>query len=172
MSRHTLLAYYSMGGNTRRVANELGEAVDADVEEIDEPRPRHGATGVLRALLDATLRRKAAIRPVRHDPADYDLLIMGGPVWGGRLAAPVRTYAERYGRRAPNVAFFCTEGGHGAETAYADLEALCQHSPETTLTVDAAHLPAPAHRAEMERFVRTTAGRREPETPTATGGTA
>jgi hypothetical protein len=50
------------------------------------------------------------------------------------------------------VAFFCTEGGRGAETAFADLEGLCRMRPAATLAVDAAHLPSIEHAASLGRF--------------------
>lgn len=153
MSANILVAYYSMSGHTRGIANEIRDVTGAELEEIGEPRPRHGFTGVMRALFDGVARRTAPILVASHDPADYDLLVLGGPVWAGRMAAPVRTYAKRYGASAPHVAFFCTEGGRGAESAFADLEKLCQHPPEATLVVDAAHLPAVEHHVALTRFV-------------------
>lgn len=152
MASRTLIAYYSMSGNTRTIANELRDAVDADIEEIDEPHPRKGVGGVLRAVFDSFTHRSPPIQPAQLDPSRYDVLLLGGPVWAGRMAAPVRSYAQRYGSAAPHVAFFCTEGGRGADTAFADLEKLCQHKPEATLVIDAEHLSAEAHRAEMSQF--------------------
>jgi flavodoxin len=148
-----LIAYYSMGGNTRRLAEEIRAATDADIDEISEPEPRRGFRGVMRALFDATLGRKPIILATEHDPADYDLLVIGGPIWARRLAAPVRTFAERYGPKAKQVAFFCTEGGKGAENGYSDLEQLSQHHAVATLTVDAGHLAPAAHRSDLGRFI-------------------
>lgn len=155
VENHTLIAYYSMTGHTRDIATELRRATGADIEEIAEPKPRHGFTGVVRALIDSIARRTPPIVTAHRDPANYDLLLIGGPVWAGRMAAPVRTYAERYGVKAPRVAFFCTEGGSGAEKAFADLEQLCQHRPEATLVIDAAHLPAVEHHAALGQFTQT-----------------
>lgn len=155
MTAKTLVAYYSMTGHTRRIANEVSDVTGAELEEIREPRPRHGFTGVVRALFDGVARRTPPILGAGHDPADYDLLVIGGPVWAGRMAAPVRTFAKRYGASAPHVAFFCTEGGRGAESAFADLEKLCLHPPEATLVVDAAHLPAIEHHVALSRFAST-----------------
>lgn len=152
MASNVLIAFYSMGGNTRRIAEEIRAATGADIEEIGEAHPRRGAVGLLRAMFDATLRRKPRILAIGHDPANYDLLLLGGPVWAGRMAAPVRTYAQQYGSRARRIAFFCTEGGRGAETAFTDLERLCRRRPESTLTVDASHLQPDAHRADLGRF--------------------
>lgn len=153
----TLIAYYSMGGHTRVIANELRDAIGADVEEIAEPRPRHGPVGVVRALFDAVSRREPPIQPARHEPGRYRLLLIGGPVWAGRMASPVRSYAKQYGSSAPHVAFFCTEGGRGADTAFADLKALCGREPEATLVVDAEHLLPSSHRADLSTFTQRVA---------------
>lgn len=152
MAAQTLIAYYSMSGHTRKLANEIRNATGAVLEEIGEPRPRHGFTGVVRALLDAVARRTPPILAASNNPADYDMLVIGGPVWAGRMAAPVRTYAQRYGSLAPHVAFFCTEGGRGADTAFADLEKLCKKPPDATLVVDAAHLPIVEHVVPLSSF--------------------
>jgi flavodoxin len=150
----TLIAYYSMSGNTRAIANELRDVIgaDADIEEIDEPHRRHGFGGVMRALFDSIARRAPPIVSPAHDPAKYDVVVLGGPVWAGRMASPVRSYARQYGSSAQHVAFFCTEGARGADTAFADLEELCHHSPEATLVIDADHLSGEAHHAELCRF--------------------
>lgn len=160
MAQRILIACYSMTGNTLRLAEEIRTAfgADADLERIAEPRPRHGLYGVLRALFDAVLRREAPISPVDHDPAGYALLILGGPVWAGRLASPVRTYARRHAAAAPRVAFFCTQGGGGADAAFGELGQLCGHAPCATLAVDARHLGAAAHRDALAQFTASARG--------------
>lgn len=152
MSGNTLVAYYSMSGNTRRIANEIRQATGADIEEITEVKPRKGVTGAIRALFDAVAGRTPPILVASRDPSDYDLLVIGGPVWAGKVAAPVRTYAKRYAARVPHVAFFCTEGGRGAETAFADLQKLCGRVPEATLVVDSEHLPEVEHHVALSMF--------------------
>ena len=153
MSEHPLIVFYSMGGNTRRLAEELHAAMGGDLEEIAEIHPRHrGGVGVLRALFDTLLRRRPGIVAPAHRPEDYDVLVLGGPIWAGRIAAPVRTYAERYGGGARGVAFFCTHGGSGSAAAFPDLARLCRHEARGTLAVDAHHLSPTAHRGELGRF--------------------
>jgi flavodoxin len=155
MSNRTLIAYYSMSGHTKALANELRDAVGADIEEIVEPHRRHGVTGVARALFDSLVHREPPIAPASKDPRQYDVLLLGAPVWGGRMAAPARSYARRYGATAQRVAFFCTEGGRGADSAFADLESLCGKRADATLVVDAAHLPPAAHQRDLASFAST-----------------
>src|ERR1035438_9280213 len=50
---------------------------------------------------------------VDRDPTRYDLVIVGTPVWGWSLSAPVRSFLSNHARRLPKVAFFVTEGGGG-----------------------------------------------------------
>jgi len=152
MSR-ILVMFFSMGGHTRRIAEEIRDATDGDIEEIIELRPRYGMTGMLRALWDSFLRRKPGVLAPRHALFDYDVLALGGPIWARHLAAPVRTFAEGYASRAKRVAFFCTEGKSGAEIAFADLGRLCQQKPVAVLAVDAQHLAPAEHRSELGHFV-------------------
>jgi flavodoxin len=164
-----LLLYYSMGGHTRRIAEELRTSTGADIEEIVEPRPRAGLGGLLRALWDATLRRMPAVLPPRHDVTAYPLVILGGPIWASRLAAPVRSFAARHAGGARRIAFFCTEGGHGAEQAFADLARLCGRTPLATLVVDAKHLEPAAHRGDVGRFSANLAREQSAGGPAAAG---
>jgi flavodoxin len=147
-----LISYYSMTGNTRRLAEEIQRATGGKLQEIREPRPRRGLAGVMRALFDALSKRLPPIEPPTLDPADFDLLVLGGPVWARRMASPVRAFACRYGRHAQRIAMFCTEGGKGSDLALADLEALCGRERCASLTVDAQHLDA--HGDALADFVR------------------
>lgn len=152
MSR-ILIVFFSMGGSTRKLAEEIRAASDADIEEIVELHPRRGVRGMLRALWDASWRRKTRIHPLRRDPAAYELMILGGPIWAEHLAAPVRTFAEQHCQQAKQVAFFCTEGGRGADLAFDDLERLGRKRAIATLVVDAKHLAPADHSSDLARFV-------------------
>ena len=153
MAASILVAYYSMTGRTRAIAKEIGRATGADIEEIREPRMREGVPGLWRALLDALARRRTPILSPHRDPAHYDLVIIGGPIWAGRMGSPVRAFAKQYLGQARQVAFFCTAGGPKADEAFADLQRLCGHAPSATWPVDAKHLEAESHRAELAHFV-------------------
>lgn len=158
MSPRNLVAFFSMSGNTRALANEIRDLSFGHLEEIVEPRTRRGASGVLRAVFDTVLRRAPPIAPACRDPALYDLLILGGPVWMGRIAAPLRSYARKYGVRASQVAFFCTCGSGGASDAFRELATLCGRAPVAVLAVRANALAARSHEADLHAFVATTLG--------------
>jgi flavodoxin len=153
MTASHLIVYFSMTGRTRPIANEIRRVTGGDIEEIREPDRREGLPGIWRGLLDAMLRRCPPILVPNKNPAQYDVVIVGGPIWAGRMASPVRTYAKRYLRQAPEVAFFCTAGGRKADAAFEDLQRLCELQPRATWLVDARHLEPEAHRAELAHFI-------------------
>lgn len=171
MARRMLVAFYSLSGNTGKLAHEIARELGADIESIRDATPRRGAIGMLRSIIDASFRREPAIRPAEKKPMDYDLLVLGGPIWAGRLASPVRTYARRHAAGARRVAFFCTQGGRGADKALAELARLCHMSPSAMLVVDARHLARDDHAADLARFIAAlgVAQKPSPQAPVVPG---
>jgi len=118
----TLVAYYSRTGTTKKVAEALVEKLGAEIEEIKDTVDRSGAKGYLLAGRDAMQKRLTVIAPVKFNPADFELVIVGTPIWAWNLAAPVRTYLTEQKDNFPRVAFFCTMGGSGDDKAAAEAE--------------------------------------------------
>jgi len=103
----TLVVFYSQSGATRRVAQEVAKALNADVDEVIDKKSRKGVLGFLRAGYDAT-RGKTTEIEFEKDPYDYDLVIVGTPIWNGRVTPAIRTYLLRNREKIKNVAFFST----------------------------------------------------------------
>ncbi len=131
----TLVVSYSRNGTTRELARALGQALVADVEEIVDPTPRAGTIGYLVSGFESITKRAAPIRPRVKDPRDYDLVVVGTPVWAGIMSSPVRAYLEAVRGRLPRVAFFCTMGGRGDEHAFLEMEKLAGARPVAVLAL-------------------------------------
>ncbi|MGH8362646.1 MAG: flavodoxin family protein [Gammaproteobacteria bacterium] len=127
-----LLVYYSRTGYTAAIARELADWGGWDVEQIQDRHSRRGGWGFLRSILDVMLGRHSAILPTSKNPADYAVVVLGAPVWMGRLSAPIRTYIAQHRRHFGSLAFFCTYGGKGAE--HAALRPRRSRSPTPKLT--------------------------------------
>ncbi len=134
----TLVVYYSRTGTTRKVAQTIASALGADLEEIRETISRRGVFGYLRAAYEAARQRSAPIHTGSKNPHNYDLVVIGTPVWAGAVAPPVRTYIAAAKERLSSVAFFCTLGGHGAETTFKQMEALAGKAPLARCAVTAS----------------------------------
>jgi flavodoxin len=63
----------------------------------------------------AVMGEKPAIKELEKDPVNYDLIIIGTPVWAGRPAPPIKTFMEDLLPQDKDLAFFYTyEGGEGS----------------------------------------------------------
>ena len=124
-----LVVYYSLTGHTKRVAEALAKALGADLEELHDRTDRAGILGYLRCGVEVALGAMAAIDRPRHDPARYDLVVVGGPVWSASVSTPVRTFLWLERERLPSLAFFATLGGMGAQRAFGQMAAFTSALP-------------------------------------------
>ena len=131
----TLVVFYSRSGTTRRIAQALSGALKCDLEEITEPRPRTGFLGYLRSLLEARRKLPSIIAPKKHDVSSYDLVVIGTPVWAWSLSSPVRAYLTATASQLPEVAFFCTLGARGSESAFAQMAAIVGKKPRAVCAI-------------------------------------
>jgi hypothetical protein len=87
-----------------------------------------------------------------YDPSDYDIVVLGTPVWAGNMSSPLRSYVAAHKAQMKRVAFFCTQGGSGAEKVFRDLAQLCGQSPLATLAVNDRELNGRTYAQHLERF--------------------
>jgi flavodoxin len=157
MRPRILVVYYSRTGNTKRVARTIAAALDAEIEEIVDRTRRSGVLGYLRSAFQAALQRPAPIDPAVRDPAQYDLVIVGTPIWDMSVSSPVRSYLRRHRGSLRSAAFFCTCGGRGGERAFARMADVADARPVATLIVREAEVErsAPA----VDRFAAEIRGK-------------
>lgn len=150
-----LVVFYSRSETTAKFAVWLAAELGADHErlhEIDASR-RAGAFGFLRSIVDAMRKRPSRLQPTTHTLPDYDVVVIGTPVWAGRASAPVSTWLSRYGRELPpTVFFFCTMGASGSEKTFAQLQMLTRHAPIATCAISGRDLQAKVEFAKLARF--------------------
>lgn len=151
----TLIVYYSLTGNTQKIAEALALAFKADNERLQDRTVRSGVFGTLRTAYQALFSRPGEIRDVSADPGQYDLLILGGPVWVMKLAPPMRSYILKEKKRFNKVAFFCTEGSSGGSGVFKAMEILCAKHPLATLEVTEAEIKSAQYNEKIDSFVNT-----------------
>ncbi len=128
-----LVVCYSRTGTTRKVARMIAGELGCELEEIVDRVERGGVLGWVRAGRDAARRKGTRIEEPAHDPADYELVVVGTPVWAWTMSCAVRTYLRAVRDRLAAVAFFCTTGRTGIEGTFAQMQALCGREPVATL---------------------------------------
>lgn len=140
--KKTLIVFHSRTGHTRRVAQALAQRLDADLDEIRIVQPLDGIAGYAMCAIEAIAGLTPALRPMHRNPAAYELLVIGTPVWFWNLASPVRSWLEAHPPKR-RVAFFCTMGGSGAGRVFAAMAGLAGREPVATLALLEKDLAGP-----------------------------
>jgi hypothetical protein len=107
------IAAYSVSGHTRdaaeRLTRNLGET--ATYEEIRPSQPPRGFFGYLRMGWGTLSGASWPIETPQPHREGCALLVVGTPIWAGRLPPPVREYLLKAGRSYPTVTALITHGG-------------------------------------------------------------
>lgn len=148
-----LVVFFANTAHTRHVASEIARRCGGEREEIFDRRPHAGACEALRYTWDSLVRATPPIEPPTRDPADYDLVILGTPVWAWHVASPMRSYLLHNAKRIKRVAFFCTEGGWGDQRVFDELGRLCGRSPVATYLVTEPYLAQPTQQEPLQKFM-------------------
>lgn len=126
-----LIAYFSASGVTARAAKEIAGAVGADLYEIRPAEPYTAAdldwtdkgSRSTREMNDPASRPALAEPPV--DPAQYDTVFLGFPIWWYVEPRIVDTFLESCDLSDKTVIPFATSGGSGIAGAEDRLRSLC-----------------------------------------------
>ena len=116
-----LVAYFSATGVTARVANDLAEAIGADVFEI-QPVTRYTAADLdwrdPQSRSSVEMNEPSSRPPIacRLDAlGQYDEIYVGFPIWWYVAPRIIDTFLESYDFRGKTVIPFATSGGSGVE---------------------------------------------------------
>ena len=118
MSR-ILVAYFSASGVTKKFAEKIAQAAGADLYEIE---PKVAYTSADLNWMDKKSRSSVemadkAFRPKmvkkELDPAAYDKILLGFPIWWGVAPTIVNTFLETYDFAGKKIGVFATSGGSG-----------------------------------------------------------
>jgi len=148
-----LVVYYSRSGATRKVAEELARRLGADVEELRSRKSYSGILGYMTAGRAAMKGKPAELHPIQRDPAGYDLVVVGTPMWAYKMSTPVLAFLMENGKQLKEVAFFCTRGGSEVGEMFAEMAALSK-APVATLGLLTKEAKAGACTGELERFAK------------------
>lgn len=77
------------------------------------------------------MKRAPDIAPSQFDPANYDVVVVGSPVWAAHVATPVRSYLKRHAPSLVHVGMFCTMGSSGGDETLAEMTGMLHPDDET-----------------------------------------
>lgn len=151
----TLIVYFSWSGHTRTVANIIHELTGSDIVEIKVEEPYSSVydevTARARHELDNDIRPALVTRV--ENIAAYDTLIVGTPIWSGRLAPPVKSFLVSYDLSGKKIMPFCTHGGSGTAQSANNIREVCPDS-EILQPLAVSGSQATSSRSAVERWLR------------------
>lgn len=131
--RKALVAYFSWGGTTQRMAQQIQEITGADMFRIEPvvPYPTEyiPCTEVAREEKDSNARPAIKDRVQNWD--DYDVVFIGCPVWWWTTPMIIHTFCESYDFKGKTVIPFCTYAATYRDETLAEI---------VNSTPDASHL--------------------------------
>jgi flavodoxin len=166
-SGKVLVVYYSLSGNTARVALDLARRLGADIESLRDKN--HGAefAGFLRAAYDAWRRIPSSVENLGRDPGNYDLTIIGTPVWVGQMTPAVRSYLRQTHGRCDRVGFFVTSGNTDVTKVLRSFEAEAKQAAAASVGFNQGELRDPeAYERKLSDFAETVQRARAPDLTT------
>ena len=105
-----LCVYYSRTGKTRTTMEAVAKELEADLVEITDGVDRKGLGGFLRSGFDAVRKSTRYLEPFTtpRPVKDYDLVIVGTPVWAGRCSSVIRAFLKQHGKKLRRAAYIIT----------------------------------------------------------------
>ncbi|MGZ4857761.1 MAG: flavodoxin family protein [Methanobacteriaceae archaeon] len=149
-----LVVYYSSTGNTRKIAEELADALECDIEEIIDMDDLADASEVRHYESDDISQKPTIIKETVNDPANFELLVIGTPVWNMNMSAPIRTYITQNQARFNNVAFFATAMGPNFDITFKAMKELSGITPISTLGVRAREIVTLSYNSKIKQFIK------------------
>ncbi|KZX12384.1 flavodoxin family protein [Methanobrevibacter oralis] len=129
----TLVVYYSRSNVTRKIAEMIREKLDCDIEEITDAGKYGGKIGYMKGGFDATTGKTTKINEITKNPSDYDLVIVGTPIWASNMATPVYSYLIKYSDQINDIAPFCTCISGGYEKTLEKIKEITKKQPKSEM---------------------------------------
>ena len=123
-----LVAFFSASGTTKKVAEMIASAVDADIYEIMPKQPYSKAD---LNWMDKKSRSSVEMSDKKFRPEisdtdvsveQYDEIILGFPIWWYVAPTIMNTFLEKYDFTGKKIVLFATSGGSGFGNTVSELK--------------------------------------------------
>ncbi|MDD4202446.1 MAG: flavodoxin [Candidatus Omnitrophica bacterium] len=108
-----IVIFYSLDGNTRFIAENIAKTIDADLLEL-KLKKEINSKGFMKyfwAGKSVMTKANPELLPIDKNVQEYDLLVIGTPVWAFTYAPALNTFFEQNTIKNKKVALFCCHGG-------------------------------------------------------------
>ncbi|MCL5260616.1 MAG: hypothetical protein M1561_02885 [Gammaproteobacteria bacterium] len=149
----TLIVYYSLTGKAKTIAEVIAKNLTADIEAIQDQKDRRGIWSKIVAGFESMQKKSTTIAAAKFNPNDYDLVIIGTPVWVSGMTPAVRAWLTQYANSLKRVAFFATMGGSGDIKTFKEMEALANKKPIATVAFTDRNIVKNNYQQQLDSFL-------------------
>jgi flavodoxin len=130
MSENILIAYYSWGGSTRHLAEQIYASAGGELFEIapQTAYPKDYTACTAQAKKEIQTGYKPALKRKLGDIKQFSIILLGSPNWWSSIAPPVSAFLSEYDFSGKIILPFCTHGGGGQGHIVNDILKLCPAS--------------------------------------------
>lgn len=151
-----LVAYFSASGTTKKVAEMVADAAEADLYEIT---PKEAYTSADLNWMDKKSRSSVEMSDKKIRPEitgedakieNYDEIFIGFPIWWYVAPTIINTFLEKYDFAGKKIILFATSGGSGFGNTVKELQ---PSAPDATFIE--GKLLNNTNKQEIENWVKT-----------------
>lgn len=108
-----LIAFFSWGGNTKGIAEEIQSQTGADMFEIELVHPYSDDYNTVldEAQRDQNKQARPEIKNHVENMEQYDTILLGYPNWWASIPMPIASFLEEYDFSGKTIIPFCSHGG-------------------------------------------------------------
>ena len=112
-----LIVYYSLTDNTKFIAEALIDSIEADILELKPIKElkADSSTRFIWGGYQSTMKKKPKLIDFDINPLEYDLIILGTPVWAWNISPPMRSFLSKFDLTSKKVALWMCHAGDGVK---------------------------------------------------------
>ncbi len=103
-----LILYSSLTGNTKACCEALQKELQAELIEIKDVTDRSGKWGFFKTAIGSLFGSHTKIEPENPDLSSYSSIIIGSPIWTGKLSMATRTFIDKNSFAGKKIILFTT----------------------------------------------------------------
>ena len=151
-----LIVYYSLSGNTEAAAKEISGLLDADMMKLETVKamPKSFAARIIVGGGQVAFKHVPDLKPLDKDPADYDEIILGTPIWNSKGVPAVNAFLKDADAAAKVTSVFILSGGGEIEKCVEALNAQLPNMKNKVSLLDKKHADSKDNDAKIEQFVK------------------
>jgi menaquinone-dependent protoporphyrinogen IX oxidase len=147
-----LVAYYSRTGNIKTIGMTIGKALSADIDEIIDKKKRAGIVNWIKAARDAQAKKLTEIQSEKN-PQDYDVIVIGSPIWASNPTPALRTYLTTHDLKGKKVAFFISSIVNRYAKVFPQLKEMTPESEHAGIFTSSRFRKGD-HESELNAFIK------------------